>query len=68
MGNLFKNLNTPNSPKTTKIIRSIQATMVTLAGTTYVMHKPELAFYLLAAAGAADVILSALDNGDGSKS
>ena len=68
MKKLFSNLSTPNSAKTTRVIRSIQATAVTLSGTTFAMNKPVLAFYLLAGAGAADIILSAFDNGDSTKS
>ncbi len=64
MKNLFKNIGTPNSAKTTRIIRSVQATAVTLSASTFALSKPELGFYLLVAAGAADVILSAFDNGE----
>ena len=63
MKNIFK----PNSAKTTKIIRSIQGTAVTLAGTAFVMDKPVLSFILIAIGGAADILISMFDNGNGSE-
>lgn len=64
MKNIFRNLTTPNSKKATKILLSIKVTCASLAATSLAESKPELAFYLLFAAGAADIIVSAFDNGD----
>ncbi len=63
MRNIFKNLATPNSKRTTKILLSIKVTCASLAATSFAASKPDLAFYLLVAAGASDIIVSAFDNG-----